>query len=119
MKAIVEVKPYLRSLKARRNSHAGKRSNGSMDFELFTGSTGNAKERRERVSQDMHEIYLTIAEFDLRYVDCVCGKENDPRLFLRMQECGPFYTDDAAVMKALGCVLIGFDIGESLKTSSK
>ncbi|KAI1127192.1 hypothetical protein F5Y10DRAFT_243355 [Nemania abortiva] len=122
VKAIVEVKPCTRSSKPKeiRWQEAAQMaawicSHPPSAGELLEMREKNKKARRLLVSQDMCEIYLTLAEFDADYVDYVCGKDTEIQSFLRMNEYGPFDTRLSKQMKALGHLLLAFTINESLR----
>lgn len=65
------------------------------------------------VSQDRHQIFLTLAQFDADYVDYICDNTaasmppTQPS-FLQMREYGPFDTVIDSHMKSLGRVLLAF-----------
>jgi len=69
--------------------------------------------RRLLVSQDRHEIYITLAMFDADYVEYVCGGLPEQDSFLIMREFGPFFTNDRDHMAILGYFMLAFAIQES------
>jgi hypothetical protein len=69
--------------------------------------------RRLLISQDRHEIYITLAVFDADYVEYVCGLMPKQGSFLKMREFGPFVTDNHEHMAILGYFMLAFAIQES------
>lgn len=64
------------------------------------------------VSQDRHQIFVTLAQFDSDYVnyirDNVPGDRPTRLSFLQMKEYGPFGIDSSSHMDALGQLLLAF-----------
>lgn len=81
---------------------------------LVICANGGGTLRRLLVSQDRHEIYVTIAEFDADYINYICGRESINRSFLNMQDYGPFRTDKRNHMSAFGHLILAFTIDESI-----
>ncbi|KAI1825764.1 hypothetical protein F4861DRAFT_164941 [Xylaria intraflava] len=75
VKAIVEVKPCVRSAKREKiqMQEAAQMAAWICNDPPDVGTMRNQKKTRRRllVSQDCHEIYITIAEFDADYVDYI------------------------------------------------
>ena len=77
--------------------------------------------RRLLVSQDRHEVFLTLATFNKDYVEYVLGnlnaevkssKGSTSGPFLRMNEVGPFITTNKSHMKCLGYYVLAFTLQE-------
>lgn len=62
------------------------------------------------ISQDRHEVYLNFAEFDDLYIGYVKGRSKAPVSLLRMHEYGPFDITNGKHMKALGEIVLAFEI---------
>lgn len=58
------------------------------------------------VSQDRHEVYLTIACFDVAYVDYLRGKP--VKSFLTMHEFGPFLFSDPDRVEILARYILAY-----------
>ncbi|KAI8623451.1 hypothetical protein F5Y19DRAFT_481649 [Xylariaceae sp. FL1651] len=121
VKAIVEVKPYTRSNKNWniRMQEAGQMAAwiGSDPPDVQAMREQKKTCRRLLVSQDRHEIYVTIAKFDADYVDYICGHYSTKHSLLEMQEYGPFETDNSGHMSAFGHMMLAFTIDESITGS--
>ncbi|KAL2821899.1 hypothetical protein BJX63DRAFT_377390 [Aspergillus granulosus] len=78
------------------------------------------RKKRLHLSQDRHEIYLTVAEYDYEYVRYLKDKDYKPtsKSFMRMQQFGPWDTLIRKDMEKLGPILLGISLmagaGESL-----
>lgn len=60
------------------------------------------------ITQDRHEVYLVIAEYDDKYVQYLnTGVYND-RVFMTMHEFGPFEPQSEGHMKLLGSYIQAF-----------
>ncbi|GAM91164.1 hypothetical protein ANO11243_092110 [Dothideomycetidae sp. 11243] len=69
--------------------------------------------RRMLISQDRHEIYITIGEFDQRYIDYVQARDNpEAPAFLQMHSFGPFDTKKATHMQVLAETVIAYAMQE-------
>ncbi|KAI1170048.1 hypothetical protein F4777DRAFT_570640 [Nemania sp. FL0916] len=118
VKAIVEVKPYTRGTKYwnTRMQEAGQMAawigTDPPDVQAMRAQKKNC--RRLLVSQDRHEIYVIIAEFDADYVDYICGHDPANLSFLEMQDYGPFETTNSDHMAAFGYLILAFTIDESI-----
>jgi hypothetical protein len=66
--------------------------------------------RRVIISQDRHEIYVTVGTFDDNYVRYVQDEVEYANSFLRMKEYGPFNVNKPKQMDVLGCILLGLSI---------
>ncbi len=63
------------------------------------------------LSQDRHEIYLTIAEYDAAYVRYATGVDpTSARSFLRMTQYGPYVVSDPSDMSKFGYTVLAFTI---------
>lgn len=72
--------------------------------------------RRLLISQDRHEIYLSVATFDDEYVKYIQGRptSKEPSLLI-MQSYGPFPVADKSEMMQLGVYLLAFSCQGELK----
>ncbi|KAI0421644.1 hypothetical protein F5X98DRAFT_249988 [Xylaria grammica] len=70
--------------------------------------------RRLLVSQDRHEIYVTIAKFNADYIDYIRGRQSTDRSFFAMQDYDPSRTDKRNHMSAFGHPISAFTIDESI-----
>lgn len=68
--------------------------------------------RRFHVSQDRHEIFLTVAKYDDDYVRYLEDKNyrSGTRSFMTMHQYGPWNTLDAAQMSALGPIMLAISL---------
>lgn len=64
--------------------------------------------RRLLLSQDRHEIYLTIAEYDSNYIDYLRGNQRGLLSFLAMNEFGPWDCFDHLHIESLAEILVAF-----------
>lgn len=66
------------------------------------------------MSQDRSDVYLTFAEYDKRYEayirDNNANQNTAERSFLRMNQVGPYYTDNMSHMRALGQIILAFTL---------
>jgi hypothetical protein len=67
--------------------------------------------RRLLVSQDRHEIFITFATFDAKYVDYIRHR-GAGESFLEMQTYGPFDIGDKGPMRLLGEIMLAFALQE-------
>lgn len=75
--------------------------------------------RRLLVSQDRHEIYLTVASYDQAYIDYVTGKDKTPgKSILHMLQVGPYTLNHAGQMQRLSRILLAFCYQEYSTRSS-
>lgn len=58
------------------------------------------------ISQDRHEIYLTVAEYDENYVAYLNENAVEKRPFLIMHQYGPWDTQVSNNMRELGPILL-------------
>ncbi|PLN78854.1 hypothetical protein BDW42DRAFT_174009, partial [Aspergillus taichungensis] len=67
---------------------------------------------RAHVSQDRHEIFITIAEYDSSYVSYLRKNPLDDEApsFLTMHQYGPWNTTHAGHMKKLGPILLALTL---------
>lgn len=62
------------------------------------------------ISQDCHEVYIIIAEYDNDYIEYLkTGKHHD-RVFMTMHEFGPFEPTSVNHMKFLGLYFQSFTL---------
>ncbi|PYI29013.1 hypothetical protein BP00DRAFT_427913 [Aspergillus indologenus CBS 114.80] len=66
----------------------------------------NKPGRRILLSQDRHEIFITVARYDDKYLDFLDGKPGPERAFMRMHEFGPWDTQSITDMKQVAVILI-------------
>ncbi|KAL4786895.1 hypothetical protein BJX76DRAFT_320055 [Aspergillus varians] len=112
-KVIVEVKPAKRSSKREliqmQESAQMVAWIKSEDEEL---NNDNIKKTRLHVSQDRHEIFLTVAEYDGDYVKYLNDKHHhsDAPSFMTMHCFGPWDTREPGHMRMLGPILLGISL---------
>ncbi|RAL03730.1 uncharacterized protein BO80DRAFT_268743 [Aspergillus ibericus CBS 121593] len=70
------------------------------------GGLLNGPGRRILLSQDRHEIFITVAEYDDKYLDFLDGNPGPDRAFLRMHEFGPWNTQSVKDMKQVAVILV-------------
>lgn len=70
------------------------------------------KYRRCHISQNRHEIFITIAEYDSGYISYLRTKpaSDEAPSFLTMHQYGPWNTKDAGHMKSLGPILLALTL---------
>ncbi|KXG53992.1 uncharacterized protein PGRI_010420 [Penicillium griseofulvum] len=63
---------------------------------------------RLHVSQDRHQIFITFAEYDSRYIQYLNNTlpPKSPRPFLKMHEFGPWNTMDRGELENIGGILL-------------
>jgi hypothetical protein len=78
--------------------------------------TSTLKEpRRLLISQDRHEIYLTIGTYDLEYIVYVTKKDQKQgKSFLHMKQYGPYNVTTPEHMMKIGLFLFAFAHQECL-----
>ena len=64
------------------------------------------------ISQDQHEIWITVGEFSDEYVDFLAGKRKEHKQsgFLEMREYGPLDVANAGDMQDVGQMLLALSI---------
>ena len=62
------------------------------------------------MSQDRHEVYLTFARFDSKYVRYLRDGTKEDNPFLKMHEFGPFRTMTSAHMQKVGKTILAFTL---------
>ncbi|KAH8427081.1 uncharacterized protein LDX57_004799 [Aspergillus melleus] len=67
---------------------------------------------RVHVSQNRHEIFITIAEYDSGYVSYLKTKpaDDEPPSFMTMHQYGPWNTESAGDMRKLGPILLALTL---------
>lgn len=69
--------------------------------------------RRLLISQDRHEVYLTVDEYNAEYIDYITRKEAElGKTFLYMTEYGPYNIGDSSEIYRLGRVILAFALQE-------
>ncbi|KAB8264340.1 hypothetical protein BDV32DRAFT_160587 [Aspergillus pseudonomiae] len=99
-KVIVEVKPV-------------KRSKKSIPIQMQEGAQMVAWiKKRIIVSQDWHEIFLTVAKYGDEYIRYLSDKhyQGGSNSFMTMHQFGPWNTLDVASMKLLGPILLAISL---------
>ncbi|KAE8406285.1 hypothetical protein BDV37DRAFT_269932 [Aspergillus pseudonomiae] len=108
--ALIEVKPIIRALI--NQSRIQVQEGSQMASWIKIDINANLDKLRVHVSQNRHEIFITIAEYDNGYVSYLRKKPaNDEHpSFLTMHQYGPWNTDNAADMKKLGPILLALTL---------
>ncbi|KKZ68153.1 hypothetical protein EMCG_06164 [[Emmonsia] crescens] len=110
-KAIVEVKPFMRNfgLQTRYQETA------QMVAWIFTEPDIEKKDiyRRFLVSQNRHEIYLTIAEYDDAYVKYLHNENKDTKSMMKMNEFGPWTLSSKSHMRDFAAIMLAFTLQHS------
>ncbi|PKY02228.1 hypothetical protein P168DRAFT_329186 [Aspergillus campestris IBT 28561] len=119
--ALIEVKPITRTLASQ--SRIQMQEGSQMAGWIKTDTNASLEKLRVHVSQDQHEIFITIAEYDSGYVSYLRKKphNNEPPSFLTMCQYGPWITTHAGHMKKLGPILLALTLyaeGEVRKTEA-
>ncbi|PYI05846.1 hypothetical protein BO78DRAFT_407843 [Aspergillus sclerotiicarbonarius CBS 121057] len=106
VRGLVEVKTCLRAL--RLDDICRQESAQMVAWLKENPETPGQPFRRFHVSQDRHEIWLILAEYDERYLNYLKGdyNETEARSFLTMHEIGPWDTQSKEAMKHLGPILL-------------
>ncbi|KAK2805795.1 hypothetical protein FQN50_006071 [Emmonsiellopsis sp. PD_5] len=108
---IIEVKPMTRSKKP-----ALIQMQESVQMVAWIKSVGEqpngVKKLRLLISQDRHEIFLTVAEYDDDYIKYLEDKNHrsESPSFMTMHQFGPWNTLDANHMKYLGPILLAISL---------
>ncbi|MCJ1249917.1 hypothetical protein MMC30_007143 [Trapelia coarctata] len=113
VKAIIEVKPFSRKA----DSQGIRMQEGAqMAAWICSYPDHNPKPkqtfRRLLISQDRHEVYLTVARYNTEYINYITNKEDSGKDFLRMTEYGPYSTMERSAVKRLGHILLAFALQE-------
>lgn len=58
------------------------------------------------ISQDRHEVYITIAEYDSKYVDYLNDKREEGYSLMQMNQFGPYMIDQGKDMTAFAEVVL-------------
>ncbi|KAI2714312.1 hypothetical protein CBS147354_7481 [Penicillium roqueforti] len=62
---------------------------------------------RFHISQDRHQVYITVAQYDEKYLEYIVdGKLSPDRSFLTMNQYGPWDTTEGGHMRVLGPILL-------------
>ncbi|OGM46074.1 hypothetical protein ABOM_005662 [Aspergillus bombycis] len=110
-KVIVEVKPVTRSKK-----EASIQMQESAQMVAWIKSDGEqpsgVEQMRIIVSQDRHEIFLTVAKYGDEYIRYLSDKNDQggSNSFMTMHQFGPWNTLDVASMKLLGPILLAISL---------
>ncbi|KAH7325713.1 hypothetical protein B0I35DRAFT_474458 [Stachybotrys elegans] len=119
--AIIEVKPHLRQVLPAAHRDIRMQEGAQMAAWICeplppvigvpapANTTTPSVHRRLMVSQDRHEVYLTVASFDDDYISYIRGHKMT-NSFLKMQEYGPFDVCNKDHMRYLGRILLAVSI---------
>ncbi|KEZ46422.1 hypothetical protein SAPIO_CDS0745 [Scedosporium apiospermum] len=121
VKAIAEVKPYLRHQK--KYNDVRMQEAAQMAAWICTNPPANLDELRANkkkkatrllISQDRHEIYVNFATFGAAYVDYIRGSPSfdETEAFLTIQETGPYNVDNHKHMRNLATLMYAFTLQE-------
>ncbi|CAG8891060.1 unnamed protein product [Penicillium egyptiacum] len=70
--------------------------------------------KRLHISQDRHEVYVTVAKYDERYLNYLDNthpsSENDNRPFLTIRQYGPWNTLENSHIRDLGLILLAISL---------
>ncbi|KAJ5587728.1 uncharacterized protein N7459_003493 [Penicillium hispanicum] len=110
-RVLIEVKPVMRekkSLAIQMQETAQMVAWIKSDPEKLDGT----RKLRLHISQDRHEIYLTVAEYDDDYIRYLTDERKSTKAFsfLTMHEFGPWSTQDASHMRELGPILLAISL---------
>ncbi|KAE8153590.1 hypothetical protein BDV25DRAFT_149138 [Aspergillus avenaceus] len=107
---IIEVKPITRALF--RQSRFQIQEGCQMSGWIKEDTDAPLDKLRCHISQNRHEIFITIAEYDSGYVSYLRKKPaaGEPPSFLTMHQYGPWNTQDAGHMKKLGPILLALTL---------
>ena len=64
------------------------------------------------MSQDRHEIFLTIASYDDNYIKYLRGEGEESHSFLEMQEYGPFAINKSDHMYIFGRTMLALSLAD-------
>ncbi|OJD10982.1 hypothetical protein ACJ73_09640 [Blastomyces percursus] len=110
-KAIVEVKPTMRGESPRVRMQETAQMAAWIHVER--GTIGGKKPEEERfrrllLSQDRHEIYIILADYDADYVDYLTNPNRDSacQSFLTMNEFGPWDISDAGAVEEIASIIL-------------
>ncbi|PYI02943.1 hypothetical protein BO78DRAFT_432519 [Aspergillus sclerotiicarbonarius CBS 121057] len=109
--AIIEVKPVTRSKKS--NLIQMQESAQMVAWIKSDGEKPDApKKVRIHVSQDRHEIFLTVAQYDGDYIRYLEDKDHrsESKSFMTMHQFGPWNTLDATHMSYLGPIMLAISL---------
>ncbi|RDW84145.1 uncharacterized protein DSM5745_04471 [Aspergillus mulundensis] len=70
------------------------------------GGLLNTRGRRIHVSQDRHEIFIIVAEYDEAYLAFLRDEKESPDAFMRMRQYGPWNTLDRTDMERVTPILL-------------
>ncbi|KAL2821904.1 hypothetical protein BJX63DRAFT_427265 [Aspergillus granulosus] len=125
IRALIEVKAALREIKRNKiRMQESAQTVAWLKSHPDTGGLLNTRGRRIHVSQDRHEIWVIIADYDDSYLRYLEG-EDDPDAFMTMQEYGPWFTDNLNHMRHLAPILVAIalraeaDLKEEKKKAKK
>ncbi|PLB38958.1 uncharacterized protein BDW47DRAFT_18344 [Aspergillus candidus] len=108
--ALIEVKPIIRGVTSQ--SQIQMQEGSQMASWIKHDIDAPLEKLRALISQDRHEIFITIAEYDSGYVTYLRKKplNNEPLSFLTMRQYGPWNTTHAGHMKKLGPILLALTL---------
>ncbi|PLB45039.1 hypothetical protein P170DRAFT_513116 [Aspergillus steynii IBT 23096] len=108
--ALIEVKPVTRAQfnQGRIQIQEGSQMSGWIKEEI----DAPLDKLRVHVSQNRHEIFITVAEYDSGYISYLRKKpaDDEPLSFLTMHQYGPWNTNNAGHMKKLGPILLALTL---------
>ncbi|PYH38808.1 uncharacterized protein BO87DRAFT_350287 [Aspergillus neoniger CBS 115656] len=108
IKAIVEVKPVIRNNK---ETQIRIQESHQIVANLLADYTSPHVQRRNKphrliISQDRHEIYISVAEYDDNYIDYLQTGQTRNNPFLVMHQYGPWDTLNPDAMDDLGPIIL-------------
>ncbi|KAL4937352.1 hypothetical protein BDV06DRAFT_227035 [Aspergillus oleicola] len=107
VRALIEVKPVMRSKK--RNAICMQEAAQIVAWLMTFPDTGgclNERGRRIHVSQDRHQIFFLIPEYNNDYLAYLNNPSKDSDAFLTIREYGPFDTREPSHMKQLAPIFV-------------
>ncbi|OJJ47989.1 hypothetical protein ASPZODRAFT_131631 [Penicilliopsis zonata CBS 506.65] len=111
IKAIIEVKPVLRQMK---EPQIRIQESHQIVAGLLTDYNSSFPARRNKpriiISQDRHEIYISIAEYNADYINYLQTGDTRNNPFLVVHEFGPWNTNNPASMAELGPILLAISL---------
>ncbi|PYH91021.1 hypothetical protein BO71DRAFT_401708, partial [Aspergillus ellipticus CBS 707.79] len=108
--ALIDVKPIIRALT--NQSRIQMQEGSQMASWIKIDIDAHLEKLRVHVSQNRHEVFITIAEYDKGYVSYLrkTPANNEHPSFLTMHQYGPWNTNNAGDMKKLGPILLALTL---------
>ncbi|KAL4783195.1 hypothetical protein BJX76DRAFT_348788 [Aspergillus varians] len=105
--ALIEVKPVIRDKKM----DLIQIQEAAQMVAWLQNDADSSNKLRIHISQDRHEIFITVAEYDEDYLAYLRNEQHDEaKSFLTMHQQGPWDTESSSDMREVGPILLGITL---------